>query len=241
MSGTLSKRPEFMILIAVAVAAVLGIICTAASCSMIAGAAGNVADRIDAHSESGVDDLIDEYGDIHGYDDIEGIEGIDDLEDLIGGYNEEWGEQDVPAAMDIDVPELQDDLQAMINYDLSNGLHIENAEAKVTSLTKDEVATPYLHNGQVLSQVKGVATIENAGSTAEVGYTSYYYAEDPTAEKITWYIYGYDLDSYDLFPDGFQDVSGDTLGYRSFLLDEGDQGGSRSDIARDRGQDATSA
>lgn len=239
MSGTFDKRPELMILIAVGVAALLGLFGTVASCSMLLSAADRAQETIATLPGNGPDDIMDGYidGDL---DDLE-----DELEDLLGTDDGMgsfgWSQDDVPATMEIDVPELQDDLQALINYDLTNGLSIANADAKVTELTKDTVGTPELKNGQVLCQVSGKATINNAGKTETIDYTSYYYAEDPTAEKITWYIYAYDLGSYDLFPDGFKDVSGDPLKMRDYLLGDSGADAARNSFAHDRGGDAQAA
>lgn len=231
MSGTFDRRPELMILIAVLVAGLLGVFCVVGSCTAIVAAAGSFVDQ---------GQPVEDYDDQFLEDILNGDEGYDDLDSILGDiYGDELTEGDVPSAMDIDVPELQDDLQAMINYDITVSMGLEDSQkVEVTNLTKDEVGTPELKNGEVLCQVSGKATVKNAeGETGTIDYTSYYYADDPTADKITWYIYAYDLGSYDLFPDGFKLKSGDPLGYRSFLLGSGTD----NDLLRDRGRDATDA
>jgi hypothetical protein len=57
------------------------------------------------------------------------------------------------------------------------------------------------------------------GKDETVDYTSYYYANDPHAEKIVWYIYAYDLGSYDVLPNGFKDIAGDPMNVRSLIED----------------------
>lgn len=238
MSGTFDRRPELMIVIAVAVACLLGLFSLVGGCTVIASTAANAASEVPfdpGDVYDGYDDY-DDYGDI--LDDLFG-DGLDELFDGDGEGDGSYTEDDVPAAMDIDVPELQDDLQAMVNYDLEHAMGLDaDQDIEVIKLTKDDVAQPALKNGQVLCQVNGKATITNAaGDTDTIDYTSYYYAADPTAEKITWYIYAYDLGAYGLFPDGFELKSGDPLGYRGFLLD----GDASSELSRDRGRDAEKA
>lgn len=240
MSGTFDRRPELMILIAVLVAAVLGLFALVGGCTLliatdVGGSSRPAPSTI--YDELDLDDLIDRYGNGE-YDELEDL-----LNSIYGDENaEELTEADVPEVMDIEVPELSDDLQVMINRDitLSMGLD-ESQQIEITELTKDSVGTPALKNGYVLCQVSGKATVKNAeGKTDTIDYTSYYYADDPRAASIVWYIYAYDLGSYDLFPDGFKLKAGDPMGYRSLLLgDEGVEGD--GDLLRDRGRDATNA
>jgi hypothetical protein len=88
--------------------------------------------------------------------------------------------------------------------------------------------------------VSGKVTITNAeGKTDTIDYTSYYYAEDPTAEKITWYIYGYDLGSYNLFPEGFENASGNPMYIRDLI--QGDSSALGSLLERDGTRESTDA
>ena len=88
----------------------------------------------------------------------------------------------------------------------------------MSNLTKETVATPELKNGYVLSQVSGKVMITNMlGNDETVDYTSYYYAEDPRASKITWYIYAYDLGSYKVLPNGFEEIAGDPMNVRGII------------------------
>lgn len=227
----MQKRPEFMILIAVVAAVVAGIIASAVSCSMVSGAV-----------ETAVHGSIPGYNSI--IEDIEGNGGSDLLDELLGdnggnnnpdgqnpggenngestpdggnGQNGGYTEQDVPASMEIETPELTDDLQACIQSELKLFTG-KDATVTVTDLSKDQVAKPELKYGRVLSQVSGKATITLQDGTSEtIDYTSYYYAEDPTASKITWYIYAYDLSSYALFPKGFENASGDPMYIRDLI------------------------
>ncbi|MDO4889882.1 MAG: hypothetical protein Q3963_00860, partial [Coriobacteriaceae bacterium] len=59
-----------------------------------------------------------------------------DVPDVSEGIQGGFTEKDVPASMDIDVPELQDDLQACLNSALSSGMR-SNATVTLTELTKD--------------------------------------------------------------------------------------------------------
>ena len=197
----MKKHPEYMILIALGVALVVSIIAGMASCSMVTTAI----------TSYGVPTLPENIG---GPDGGQGDEGTDGIP---GGGN--YTEEDVPTTMVIDVPELTDDLQAVINSDITTKLNL-GSEAKITvnSLTKETVADPELKGYFVISQVSGTAEITNAaGKSATIEYTSYYYAEDPTAGKITWYIYGYDLSSYDLLPQGFERIAGDPMNVRGII------------------------
>ena len=242
MSGTFDRRPELMILVAVLVALGLGIIASVASCGVLSAAAGNASQRfgtLDGDNMGG-------SGGTSPEDILEGIMPDDPFEGGNGGsggngmLGNTYTDKDVPATMDIEVPELTDDLQACINRDLEYGLGLKGKDVKVTELTKDTVGTPELKNGQVLCTVSGKATIENAdGETATTDFTSYYYADDPRADKITWYIFGYDLGSYDLFPTGFKRVSGDPMGIRDYLLD--DSASADTAYTRDHGRDAEDA
>ena len=203
----MKKHPEYMILIAIGVALVLSIIAGAMSCAAVTAAVGSAASSGTQNIEDLIDD-IEGHGDGNGGDDVGQVPG--------GGM---YTEEDVPETMVIDVPELQDDLQAVINNDIEKKLGLgSEAEITITELTKDEVGKPELKNRFVLSQAKGKATVKTAdGKTQTIDYTSYYYADDPTAEKVTWYIYGYDLSSYEPFPEGFEEIAGDPMNARDFL------------------------
>lgn len=200
----MKKHPEYMILIAVVAAFVIGTVCLVSSCSSITSALG-IADTTDGGQI--IEDII------GGDDDVEG-----DIPDTSRIYDED----DVPDSMVIDVDELQDDIGVMINYDITGQLApSDDDEVTVSDLTKDSVADPTLRDGLVICQVSGKVTITNRlGESETVDYTSYYYAADPTVEvdEITWYIYAYDLSSYDVLPEGVEDYAGDPLGLRAEIL-----------------------
>ena len=258
----MDKHPEYLILIAVAAALVACIIGGAISCSTIVGAAQNAAqqatpgyneliEQIEGNHDGDANELLDELlGGNNGGNNGNGNGGNNgsnnggeggnsadtDVPDVSEGIQGGFTEKDVPASMDIDVPELQDDLQACLNSALSSGMR-SNATVTLTELTKDTVSAPTLKGGRVLGTVSGKATITNAdGKTETVDYTSYYLAANPTDQKITWYIYGYDLSSYDLFPQGFKDVAGDPMGMRSVI--DGGVPSPQSELGRDQGQNA---
>ena len=202
----MKNRPELMILIAVLVALVAGIICSAAACSMVTSATLNWGH----HSSQPDNDW--PFGDNGGGD--EGRDSNSTPDDQ-GKYTE----KDVPESMDIETDELLDDLQAVVNHDITAKLGLSDTD-KVTAsdLTKDTVAKPELKNGFVLGQVSGKVTITNMlGKKETVDYTSYYYADDPSAEKIVWYIYAYDLGSYDVMPEGFEEIAGDPMNVRNII------------------------
>ncbi|MDO4401057.1 MAG: hypothetical protein Q4D27_08945 [Coriobacteriia bacterium] len=215
----MNKRPEYMILVAVIAALVVSIIASAVSCATITGA---IEDRING-STPGYNSII---------EDIEGGEGanpsdiLDELTGNGGGDGEsaddekdregsgDYTEKDVPKTMVIDVPELTDDLQACLNSDLYGRLG-STVTVELSTLTKEDTAAPELKGNRVLSKATGTVDIKTSdGKSGTVEYTSYYYAQDPTADTITWYIYAYDLSSYDLFPSGFDKVAGDPMGVR---------------------------
>ena len=233
----MQKHPEYMILIAVAGVLVAGLIAGVACSAMIAGAVqdavhhgtpgyNSIIEDIEGHDDGNLlDELLgDNNGDNgsnNGNDGSNGNNGNSGNNGgnsgLIGGFTEE----DVPASMEIETPELTDDLQACINNELQRFAG-SDVTVTVTDLTKDDTAKPELKNGRVLSQASGKATITNKdGKSETVDYTSYYYADNPTASKITWYIYAYDLGSYSLFPDGFQNVSGDPMFVRDLVQGDG--------------------
>ncbi len=199
----MKKHPEYMILIAVVVALFLGIICFVTNCSAL------IATSVEAASGSTTqifEELIDD-GTGNSGDGTQGSTG--------GGYSE----SDVPSSMEIETDELTNDLQSCINQDIVGKLNLsESDDITITNLTKDKVGTPELKNGYVLCQVSGTATVTNVlGKESTIEYTSYYYAEDPTASTITWYIYAYDLSDYGNLPQGLEDVAGDPLGVRDYL------------------------
>ena len=215
----MKNRPELMILIAVIVALVASIVCSVATCSAMTTALSGLAQHSTLPSDDWLYDHIN-GGDGNGGDTGNGNEGNGD-----DTGNGDYTEKDVPASMEIETDELTDDLQAVINSDITRKLGLGDSD-KITAsnLTKDTVATPELKNGRVLSQVSGKVTITNMlGMDEVVDYTSYYYADDPRAEKITWYIYAYDLGSYDVLPSGLQDVAGDPMDVRELI-----QGGTPS-------------
>jgi hypothetical protein len=225
MNGIFDRRPEFMILVAVLVAAVIGLIGSVVGCSVMASTASTLQGQLSPYPGNNIGD-------------IDGPIETTPRGDTERGYTAD----DVPETMVIDVPELQGDLQALINYDMKNAMNLQDKAVKVTELTKDEVGTPELKNGQVLCQVKGKATIENAdGETGTVDYTSYYYAEDPTKDKVVWYIYAYDLGSYDLFPSGFKEKSGDPMGIRNYLQSGDSAEAAKTELGREKGRDAQAA
>ena len=239
----MQKRPELMILIAVLAALVASIIVTAVSCSMLDGAVqeavhngtpgyNSIIEDIEGH---GGNDLLDELlggnggdnpdGNTNGNDDAEGAPdgngGAENAPDGSNGLHGGYSDKDVPASMEIETPELTDDLQACINNELQVFAGSDYS-VTVTDLTKGDVAKPELKNGRVLGQVSGKATITmKDGKSETVDYTSYYYADDPTATKITWYIYAYDLGSYSLFPKGFENASGDPMYVRGLIQGDG--------------------
>ena len=238
------KHPEYMILIAVGVALVASIICTVAAYSAVQSAIQSAASEAEGYNsiieeiEGGQDpqDLIDELlGGNNGGNGGNGGSGRDEGSSGSQGNGSEgdsgsgssgsgtygtYTEEDVPAAMDIDIPELTDDLQACITRELQLYTGDTGASVTLSDMTKDDMAKPELKNGWILSQVKGTATITTSdGKSESMDFTSYYYADDPHAEKITWYIYAYDLGSYSLFPDGFERDSGDPVYMRSLIQD----------------------
>ena len=226
----MKERPEYMIIIAVVAALVVSAIVGSVSCSAITSAAGGT-------TPSPIDALPDTSDGDEGNQGNEGTDADGDAgtDDVLGG-SDSYTDQDVPATMEIDVPELQDDLQACINNDLMLKMGVFSS-IEITELTKDTVEAPHLNAGRVLGKVSGKATIKTSeGETETVDYSSYYYAADPTVEKVTWYIYADDLGSYSLFPDGFQRVAGDPMNIRS-KVDNGIPA-SDTDLGRDRGSDA---
>lgn len=204
----MKRHPEYMILIALASVMVAGIIASAASCAIIAPAANYWSEH---HPRLGSDWPITEIG--------QGGNGGIDIGDIGGIGNGGYTEADVPDSMEIETDELQSDLEAVINNDITAKLGLsDDSKVTVTNLKKDKTTKPELKNGHVLSTATGTATITNAdGKSDTVEYTSYYYAKDPTAKNITWYIYGYDLGSYDILPPGFKDVAGDPMNIRDIL------------------------
>ncbi|MDO4533136.1 MAG: hypothetical protein Q4C36_05385 [Coriobacteriia bacterium] len=207
----MKKRPELMILIAVIAALVVSLLCSAISCSMVMNAVNHPAQQAE-----NFDEWINDH--INGGDNG-GNEGDSqnggDSQPGNGGYTD----QDVPASMEIEVDELSDDLQAVINSDITRKLGLSDTDkVTVSNLTKETVATPELKNGYVLSQVSGKVTITNMlGNDETVDYTSYYYADNPRASKITWYIYAYDLSSYKVLPNGFEEIAGDPMNVRGII------------------------
>lgn len=244
----MKDHPERMILIAVAAALVVAIIGGAVACHATTAALehtsfpsndwllehGGNSDNGDkpGNDAPGTEKPGDGNGSAGSGSDSQGAD-----DDLPVGGNDDYTERDVPASMDIDTAELQDDLQACINNDLMNRLlsfdTLDFTTVELSDLTKDAVAAPELKGGRVLSKASGKVTVKtSAGQTETIDYTSYYYAADPTASKITWYIYAYDLGSYDLFPDGFKDVSGDPIGVREKI--ESGIPASNSELGRDK-------
>lgn len=207
----MKKRPELMILIAVIAALVVSLLCSAISCSMVMNAVNHPSQQAE-----NFDEWINDH--INGGDNG-GNEGDSqnggDSQPGNGGYTD----QDVPASMEIEVDELSDDLQAVINSDITRKLGLSDTDkVTVSNLTKETVATPELKNGYVLSQVSGKVTITNMlGNDETVDYTSYYYADNPRASKITWYIYAYDLSSYKVLPNGFEEIAGDPMNVRGII------------------------
>ena len=186
----MKKHPEYMILIAVVVALFLGIICFVTNCSAL------IATSVEAASGSTtqiLEGILDD-GTGNSGDGAQGSTG--------GGYSD----SDVPSSMEIETDELTNDLQSCINQDIVGKLNLsESDDITITNLTKDKVGTPELKNGYVLCQVSGTATVTNVlGKESTIEYTSYYYAEDPTASTITWYIYAYDLSDYSNLPQGLR-------------------------------------
>ena len=227
----MKNRPEYMILFAVLGAAVAFIICGAVSCGLVADAAAGSA----GGSYQNIDDLIGRIDGGNGGSEIPNGPGMPD-----DSSQPEDSAQPVPESMDIDVAELQDDIQAVINSDIRTKLNLNDQEITVTGLTKDSTAKPELKNGTVLSEAHGTITVKNAdGKTGDVGFTSYYYAEDPSAQKIVWYIYAYDLDSFSLMPGGLESVAGDPMNIRSYL--QGDFSDVTAQIGRDNGGNAKTA
>lgn len=223
----MKRHPEYLILIALAAVMVAGIIASAASCAIIAPAASYWSEH---HPRVGSDWPIADIGQ-------GGNGGIPITIPGEGGYTE----KDVPESMEIDTDELQSDLEAVINQDITAKLGLgEKSKITVSDLKKDKTSKPELKNGRVLSTATGTATITNAdGKSDTVEYTSYYYAKDPTAEKITWYIYAYDLGSYDVLPSGLQAVAGDPLGMRDII--QGDYSELTSRLGVDTGGNTKTA
>ena len=227
----MKDRPEYMILFAALGALVAFIICGAVSCNIVA----NVTSDAAGGTYQDIDDLIDR---IDGGNGGSGIPDGPNMPDDSGQPGD--SAQVVPESMDIDVAELQDDIQAVINSDIRTKLNLKDQDITVTSLTKDSTAKPELKGGVVLSEAHGTISVKNAdGKTGDVGFTSYYYAENPAAEKIVWYIYAYDLDSYDLMPGGLESIAGDPMNVRSYL--QGDFSDIAARIGRDNGGIAKTA
>ena len=207
----MKKRPELMILIAVIAALAVSLLCSAISCSMVMNAVNRPAQQVE-----NIDEWINDH--ING-----GDNGGNEGDSQNGGDsqpgNGAYTDEDVPASMEIEVDELSDDLQAVINSDITRKLGLSDTDkVTVSNLTKETVATPELKNGYVLSQVSGKVMITNMlGNDETVDYTSYYYAEDPRASKITWYIYAYDLGSYKVLPNGFEEIAGDPMNVRGII------------------------
>lgn len=207
----MKKRPELMILIAVIAALAVSLLCSAISCSMVMNAVNRPAQQVE-----NIDEWINDH--INGGDNG-GNEGDSQNSDDSQPGNGAYTDEDVPASMEIEVDELSDDLQAVINSDITRKLGLSDTDkVTVSNLTKETVATPELKNGYVLSQVSGKVMITNMlGNDETVDYTSYYYAEDPRASKITWYIYAYDLGSYKVLPNGFEEIAGDPMNVRGII------------------------
>ena len=207
----MKKRPELMILIAVIAALAVSLLCSAISCSMVMNAVNRPAQQVE-----NIDEWINDH--ING-----GDNGGNEGDSQNGGDsqpgNGAYTDEDVPASMEIEVDELSDDLQAVINSDITRKLGLSDTDkVTVSNLTKDTVGKPEQKGAHVLSQVSGKVTITNKlGQDETVGYTSYYYADNPAAEKVTWYIYAYDLDSYDVLPKGFKEIAGDPMDVREIL------------------------
>ena len=207
----MKKRPELMILIAVIAALAVSLLCSAISCSMVMNAVNRPAQQAE-----NIDEWINDH--ING-----GENGGNEGDSQNGGDsqpgNGAYTDEDVPASMEIEVDELSDDLQAVINSDITRKLGLSDTDkVTVSNLTKETVATPELKNGYVLSQVSGKVMITNMlGNDETVDYTSYYYADDPRASKITWYIYAYDLGSYKVLPNGFEEIAGDPMNVRGII------------------------
>ena len=207
----MKKRPELMILIAVIAALAVSLLCSAISCSMVMNAVNRPAQQVE-----NIDEWINDH--INGGDNG-GNEGDSQNSDDSQPGNGAYTDEDVPASMEIEVDELSDDLQAVINSDITRKLGLSDTDkVTVSNLTKETVATPELKNGYVLSQVSGKVMITNMlGNDETVDYTSYYYADDPRASKITWYIYAYDLSSYKVLPNGFEEIAGDPMNVRGII------------------------
>lgn len=203
----MKKHPEYMILIAVGVALLAAIIASCVSCSMLSSAVSNAGNHQGAPGGNIPFEIPEDNGGSNN--------GAPDDSGNPGGS----GQLTVPETMEIEVAELQDDLGAVINNDITRKLGLPDADkVTVSNLTKDTVGKPEQKGAHVLSQVSGKVTITNKlGQDETVGYTSYYYADDPAAEKVTWYIYAYDLDSYDVLPKGFKEIAGDPMDVREIL------------------------
>ena len=203
----MKKHPEYMILIAVGVALLAAIIASCVSCSMLSSAVSNAGNHQGAPGGNIPFEIPEDNGGSNN--------GAPDDSGNPGGS----GQLTVPETMEIEVAELQDDLGAVINNDITRKLGLSDADkVTVSNLTKETVATPELKNGYVLSQVSGKVTITNMlGNDETVDYTSYYYADDPRASKITWYIYAYDLSSYKVLPNGFEEIAGDPMNVRGII------------------------
>ena len=203
----MKKHPEYMILIAVGVALLAAIIASCVSCSMLSSAVSNAGNHQGAPGGNIPFEIPEDNGGSNN--------GAPDDNGNPGGS----GQLTVPETMEIEVAELQDDLGAVINNDITRKLGLSDADkVTVSNLTKETVATPELKNGYVLSQVSGKVTITNMlGNDETVDYTSYYYADDPRASKITWYIYAYDLSSYKVLPNGFEEIAGDPMNVRGII------------------------
>ena len=203
----MKKHPEYMILIAVGVALLAAIIASCVSCSMLSSAVSNAGNHQGAPGGNIPFEIPEDNGGSNN--------GAPDDNGNPGGS----GQLTVPETMEIEVAELQDDLGAVINNDITRKLGLSDADkVTVSNLTKDTVGKPEQKGAHVLSQVSGKVTITNKlGQDETVGYTSYYYADNPAAEKVTWYIYAYDLDSYDVLPKGFKEIAGDPMDVREIL------------------------
>lgn len=125
----------------------------------------------------------------------------------------------VPSSMEIGEEELTSDLTAYLTNDLEQ-LGCSTDGLAVSGLSVDSKDAPEaLQSGYVVSEAHGKVMVSYGGQTATVDFTSYYFADDPSASSITWYIYDYQLSSYDIFPEQYksymnsgQNGSGDSSG-----------------------------
>lgn len=110
----------------------------------------------------------------------------------------------VPSSMDIGTEELTSDLTAYLQYDLeSSGCEYDSLA--VSDLSLASTATPEGYAGFVISEATGTVSLSYGGETQVLTFTSYYYAEESDASQITWYIYDYDLSSYDMLPQKYRE------------------------------------